>query len=140
MQALTMKNLLLPGYLLFAIISLSGCNDEPKQNTTRKPVDYIKAIPGVNEPIPAKVVQKGEVLISYSDCYICHKKDQRLVGPAFEDVAKRYPANKAFIEMLAQKVIAGGSGGWGSAVMDPHPKLSVEDAKTMVSYIMSLKK
>ena len=41
--------------------------------------------------------------------------------------------------MLAQKVIAGGGGSWGSPVMDPHPKLSAEDAKMMVSYILSMK-
>ncbi|MCW3112191.1 MAG: cytochrome, partial [Segetibacter sp.] len=62
------------------------------------------------------------------------------VGPAFKDIAKRYPVNKIYIEMLAQKVIRGGSGSWGYAVMDPHPKLSLEDAKTMVSYILSFKK
>ncbi|MEX6690099.1 cytochrome C [Danxiaibacter flavus] len=127
------------GCLLFAACYLPGCNNEPKQNNTRKPVDYIKAIPGISDSIPVKIAQKGEVLISYLDCYICHKKDERSVGPAFTDVAKRYPANKVFIEMLAQKVIVGGSGGWGSAVMDAHPKLSFEDAKTMVSYVLSLK-
>ena len=78
------------------------------------------------------------MLIGYSDCYICHKKDERSAGPSFKDIAKRYPANKVYIEMLAQKVIIGGSGNWGSAKMDPHPKLSVEDARMMVSYILSL--
>ncbi|MBS1577077.1 MAG: c-type cytochrome, partial [Bacteroidetes bacterium] len=88
---------------------------------------------------PAEAIQKGEVLIAYSDCYICHKPDQRSVGPAFKDIAQRYPANKVYIEALAQKVISGGSGNWGSAVMDPHSTLSVGDAKLMVSYVLSLK-
>ena len=82
---------------------------------------------------------RGEVLISYSDCYTCHKKDRRSVGPAFKDIAKRYPANNVYIEALAHRVIMGGSGSWGYPVMAPHQKLSFEDAKTMVSYIMSLK-
>ena len=77
---------------------------------------------------------------SYSDCHTCHKEDQRSVGPAFKDIAKRYPVNKVYIEMLAQKVIIGGSRNWGYAVMDPHPKLSLEDAKMMVTYILSMKK
>jgi len=134
------KNPFLISCLLFATFYLLACNNEPEQKNTRKPVDYIKPIPGINENLPAEVVQKGEVLIGYSDCYICHKKEERSVGPAFEDIAKRYPANKVYIEVLAQKVIIGGSGNWGSAVMDPHSKLSVEDAKTMVTYILSLKK
>jgi len=79
------------------------------------------------------------VLISYSDCYTCHKIDQRSVGPSFKDIAKRYPVNKVYIDMLAYKVIVGGSGSWGYPAMDPHPKLSHEDAKLMVTYILSLK-
>jgi len=42
--------------------------------------------------------------------------------------------------MLAYKVILGGRGSWGYPVMDPHPKLSFEDAKMMVTYILSLKR
>ncbi|HEX5151598.1 MAG TPA: c-type cytochrome [Parafilimonas sp.] len=133
------KNPVLIGCLLCGTFYLLSCNNEPKQQNTRKAVDYIKPIPGVNESIPAEVAQKGKVLIGYSDCYICHKQDERSVGPAFKDIAKKYPANKVYIEMLAQKVIIGGGGTWGSPVMDPHPKLSVEDAKVMVSYILSLK-
>lgn len=128
----------LVGCLLFVTCYLLGCDNEPEQTNTRKPVDYIRKIPGIDESIPEEVAKKGEVLIGYSDCYICHKKDQRSVGPAFKDIAKRYPVNKVYIEMLAQKVIIGGSGNWGSPKMDPHPKLSVEDAKMMVTYILSL--
>lgn len=134
------KNCLLIGCLLFATFYLPACDNKPEQKNTRKTIDYIKKIPGIDDSIPVKVAEKGEVLIAYSDCNICHKEDERSVGPAFKDIAKRYPVNKVYIEMLAQKVIAGGSGSWGSAVMDPHPKLSLEDAKTMVTYILSLKK
>ena len=110
-----------------------------EQTPAREPVDYIKKINGIDDSIPVAVAEKGEVLIAYSDCYTCHKEDHRAVGPAFTDIAKRYPANKIYIEILAQKVIAGGTGSWGSPVMDPHPKLSLEDAKIMVSYILSKK-
>jgi cytochrome c len=134
------KNTLLIGCLLFTTFYLLSCDNKPERKNTRKTIDYIKQIPGKNDSIPAKVVEKGEVLISYSDCYTCHKEDQRSVGPAFKDIAKRYPVNKVYIEMLAQKVIIGGSRNWGYAVMDPHPKLSFEDAKIMVTYILSLKK
>ncbi len=128
------------GCLLFTTFYLLSCDNKPERKNTKKTIDYIKQIPGKNDSIPAKVAEKGEVLISYSDCYTCHKEDQRSVGPAFKDIAKRYPVNKVYIDMLAQKVIIGGSKNWGYAVMDPHPKLSLEDAKTMVTYILSLKK
>ena len=134
------KNPLLIGCLLFSTLYLTGCDNEPEQKDTGKKTDYIKQIPGKNDSIPAEVAQKGEVLISYSDCHTCHKKDEKSVGPAFQDIAKRYPANKVYIEMLAHKVIIGGNGSWGSPVMAPHPQLSVENAKMMVTYILSLEK
>lgn len=133
------KRFLSPGFL-FALFYLASCNDVPEEKNTRKTIDYIKQIPGNDDSIPPGAAEKGEVLISYSDCYICHKEEQRSVGPAFTDIAKRYPANKVYIEVLAQKVIVGGSGSWGYPVMDPHPKISLEDAKLMVTYILSRKK
>jgi cytochrome c len=133
------KNFVLTGWLLFAIFYLPGCDNKPEQKNSRKATDYIKPIPGVNDSIPPELAEKDEVLISYSDCYTCHKEDERSVGPAFKDIAKRYPVNKVYIEMLAQKVIVGGSRSWGHAKMDPHPKLSLEDAKLMVTYILSKK-
>ena len=125
--------------LLFANAYLLSCENKSQQNIMNKKIDYIRAIPGKSDSIPAEVSEKGKVLIAYSDCHTCHKEDERSVGPAFRDIAKRYPANKVYIEMLAQKVIVGGSRNWGYAVMDPHPKLSFEDAKMMVSYILSMR-
>ena len=134
------RTTLLIGCLLFTTYYLSGCNNKPKQNNTREPKDYIKQIPGKNDSIPAEIAERGEVLIGYSDCYTCHKKYERSAGPAFKDIAKRYPVNKGYIELLAHKVILGGSGSWGYPKMTPHPNLPFEDAKMMVTYILSLKK
>ena len=128
----------LVGCLSYAIFFLLCCKNKPEQKNTRLPVDYIKQIPGTDDSIPAGIAEKGKVLIAYSDCYTCHKEDKRSVGPAFKDIAKRYPVNKVYIEMLAHKVILGGSRSWGYPVMDPHPKLSFEDSKMMVTYILSL--
>ena len=137
------KSALIIWCLLFALFYFMGCVNEPEkieEKSTRETVDYIRKIPGTDDSIPTKLADKGEVLIAYSDCNICHKEDERSVGPAFRDIAKRYPVNKPYIEMLARKVIKGGSGSWGSAVMDAHPKLAIKDAKMMVTYILSLKK
>lgn len=82
---------------------------------------------------------KGEQLISSSDCLTCHKVDAKIVGPSYADVAKKYPVTDENIEMLASKIIAGGSGSWGEIPMAPHPAISIDDAKEMVKYILSLK-
>lgn len=100
--------------------------------------DDVLKVEGENDSIPSEDIQKGEVLIAYSDCYTCHKTDKKAKGPAFRDIAERYPRNQVFIKMLAHRVITGGSGAWGYSVMSPHPDIRPEDAELMVSYILSL--
>ena len=82
----------------------------------------------------------GAKLIASADCNTCHKVDQKVIGPAFQDVAAKYPATEANIDTLANKVIRGGKGNWGDIQMAAHPTLSVSDAQQMVKYILSLKK
>lgn len=101
--------------------------------------DYIKPIPGDDEVLDKSLIKKGEVLIAYSDCYDCHKEDSRAKGPAFQDIAKRYPANQIYIDHLARKINSGGSGAWGYPVMSPHPQIKKEDAKAMATFILSLR-
>jgi cytochrome c len=82
----------------------------------------------------------GAALIEKNDCLTCHKLDQKVIGPAYTDVANKYTASPAVIDTLANKIIKGGSGNWGNIAMSPHPSLSMTDAQEMVKYILSLKK
>ncbi|WP_295718108.1 c-type cytochrome [Mucilaginibacter sp.] len=82
----------------------------------------------------------GEKLLAANDCGTCHKVDTKVIGPAFQDIAKKYEASEANIDMLAKKVITGGSGNWGTMAMTPHAALAESDAKELVKYILSLKK
>jgi cytochrome c551/c552 len=54
-------------------------------------------------------------------------------------VAKKYPNNKASIAHLTQKVVQGGTGVWGDAVMPAHPALKPAEAKQIIGWILSLK-
>jgi cytochrome c len=82
----------------------------------------------------------GAKLLAASDCLTCHKVDIKVIGPAYQDVAAKYPATEANIDTLANKVIRGGKGNWGDVPMAAHPTISQSDAKEMVKYILSLKK
>jgi cytochrome c len=90
--------------------------------------------------------EKGLELIGASDCTTCHKLDKNstsgiAIGPAYSDVAAKYsPAADTTIDRLVKKVISGGSGVWGTIPMTPHAMLKEADVKTMVTYILSLKK
>ena len=83
--------------------------------------------------------QKGLALIAKSDCLTCHKVDETSTGPAYRDVANKYPNDEKTIATLADKVMKGGSGNWGAIPMVAHPAISLEDAKQMVKYVLLLK-
>ncbi len=72
-------------------------------------------------------------------CYVCHADQEARTGPAFVDVAARYGGDLRAEAMLVAEVRKGthGSGPWH---MPPHPEVSAADARTMVRYILSLKK
>ena len=84
--------------------------------------------------------QKGLALVAKNDCLTCHKVEEKLVGPAYQDVANKYAnASDTIVTHLAHKVIAGGSGVWGQVPMTPHPQVSEADAEQMVKYVLLLK-
>ncbi len=83
---------------------------------------------------------EGQKLIAKMDCVGCHKVDKKLVGPSYVDIAQKYPLNAKNISYLADKIIKGGSGVWGTVPMAAHSTLKKDDAKLIAKYILSLNK
>lgn len=80
----------------------------------------------------------GKTLMDKSDCKGCHFVDKKSIGPAFVDVAKRYKGDPNAVAALSGKIIKGGGGVWGDAIMTAHPQLAQSDVQEMVKYIMTL--
>lgn len=139
-----MRKRFLAPFVLSALFLAASCgggqdkasSDQSGTSTSQSEtaVDTSMVAPDANAPVP-----KGKALIDDQDCKTCHKEDTKLVGPGYKEIAAKYPNNAETIEMLTDKVIKGGSGNWGEVAMLPHPSLPKEDAKEMVTYIMSLK-
>jgi cytochrome c551/c552 len=87
---------------------------------------------------PGASALKGKALMDKSDCNACHSVDNKIVGPAFKDIAKKYKGDKTAVTKLSDKIIKGGAGSWGDIPMAPHPQISKADANEMVKYILSL--
>jgi cytochrome c len=87
--------------------------------------------------LPAVDLPAGLALIERSDCRVCHDAERRTVGPAFREIAERYPDEASEVARLARRVMLGGTGVWGEAVMTPHPALASDDAETMVAWILA---
>ena len=82
----------------------------------------------------------GEDLLKKSGCTACHSNDKKLVGPAYKDVAAKYKGDAGAAAKLAEKVKKGGSGVWGPVPMPPNAAVKDDDIKTMVAYVLALKK
>ncbi len=80
----------------------------------------------------------GKNLMESLDCKACHKVAEKSVGPAFTAVSEKYKSDAGAMVYLANKIIKGGGGVWGDAVMSAHPNLSESDAKTIVTWVLSL--
>ncbi|MFS2014193.1 c-type cytochrome [Azospirillum sp. CT11-132] len=75
-------------------------------------------------------------LAEKSGCLSCHAVDTRIVGPSYSEIAARY-RGKNNADALVSKVKAGGEGSWGAVPMPPQDDLSIDDAKTLVAWILS---
>lgn len=73
------------------------------------------------------------------NCMACHAVDNKLVGPAYKEVAKKYAGQKDAEAKLANKIIKGGSGVWGAIPMPPNPQVSQKEAETLAKWILSMK-
>jgi cytochrome c len=71
-------------------------------------------------------------------CLSCHGIDNRIVGPAFRDIAKRYKGQDGAEARLVEKLRRGGSGSWGPLAMPPNPDLAAADATTLVRWVLGL--
>lgn len=131
--------------LLGVCCVIFACNNAEQSGETKDTAAVVEQPVTETPPPPAAEAtvavgsEKGEKLIGTSGCLVCHKVDTKLVGPSYIEVADKYAATAANIEMLASKIISGGSGNWGEIPMTPHPAVSTDDAKEMVKYILSLK-
>jgi cytochrome c len=77
-------------------------------------------------------------LAKKSNCLACHTVDRKLVGPAYQDVAKKYAGDKTAEAKLVEKVKKGGVGVWSNVVpMPPNSAVKDEDIKTLVKWILA---
>ncbi|MGH2646716.1 MAG: c-type cytochrome [Ginsengibacter sp.] len=126
--------------ILPLLIFIAACGgDSSNQNSTAAADSIATTQPAANDISSNPDYQKGLALVAKSNCLTCHKIDEKLIGPAYKDVANKYAGNDTAVTYLAHKVISGGKGVWGEVMMTPHPELSEADAEQMVKYILLLK-
>ncbi|MDM8545475.1 c-type cytochrome [Candidatus Venteria ishoeyi] len=83
--------------------------------------------------------EDGVELARKNSCLACHSIDNKIVGPAYKEIANKYKgADEAMIQQLRDKVKNGGSGTWGNIPMPPNATVSDENINILVSWVLSL--
>lgn len=78
-------------------------------------------------------------LAKAKNCMACHAVANKLVGPAFKDVAAKYAGQKDAEDKLVAKVMKGGSGVWGAIPMPANPQVTEAETHTLVKWILAQK-
>jgi cytochrome c len=78
-------------------------------------------------------------LAKAKNCMACHAVANKLVGPAFKDVAAKYSGQKDAEDKLTAKVMKGGTGVWGAVPMPANPQVTEPEARTLVKWVLSQK-
>ena len=86
--------------------------------------------------LPAKASPE---LAQQKNCLACHAADKKVIGPSYKDVAAKYAGQKDAADKLAQKIMKGGSGVWGPVPMPANPQVNADEAKTLATWILTVK-
>lgn len=85
--------------------------------------------------LPAAADQK---LAEKKNCLACHALKEKVVGPAFKDVAAKYAGQADATKLLAEKIQKGGVGAWGQIPMPPNDVTPAE-ATTLAAWVLGTK-
>jgi cytochrome c len=136
---MTMRNNLV--LVLSAALFVTACGSNGGEAKSAQAKDTASS---TATPAATAAADKGLELIGSNDCTACHSVrvgQGPNTGPAYEDVAAKYAhAGDTIVNHLIRKIQTGGTGVWGSNIMTPHPGVKEDDIRTMVNYILSLKK
>jgi cytochrome c len=90
----------------------------------------------------AAVVASGSAyankeLATQKACMACHAVDKKLVGPAYQEVAKKYAGQKDAEASLIASIRKGGSGKWGPIPMPPQAALTDAETKALANWVLA---
>jgi len=90
-------------------------------------------------PIPAALATgaaiDGTALVNSNACTICHGLTNKIVGPAFQDVAKRYAGRADAVDYLSGKIHKGSQGVWGPIPMPAQTQLDDATARAIARWL-----
>ena len=82
-------------------------------------------------------VYASQDLAQKNNCLACHAVATKVLGPAYQDVAKKYKGQKDAEATLMASIKKGGTGKWGPVPMPPQAQLSDADTKALAKWVLA---
>jgi cytochrome c len=101
-----------------------------------RPSHLLFALAGLAAAWPALASPQ---LAQSKNCAACHQMEAKAIGPSYKQIAQKYTANPDTVAMLATKIVKGGQGVWGPVPMPANGQVSEAEARTLASWILSLR-
>lgn len=85
--------------------------------------------------IQPAMANEAEDLFNSKGCTACHSVDNKIVGPAYQDVAEKYADEDDAVDQLANSIKEGSSGTWGQVPMPPN-NVTEDEAKVLAEWVL----
>jgi cytochrome c551/c552 len=100
-------------------------------------------LPGTAEEMPAPRLEAAtrggvdvDLVLARNNCLTCHALTQKVVGPAYHDVAIKYKNDPDAGVKVQESIRAGGSGKWGPVPMPAFPKLDAQELQALSEFVL----
>lgn len=97
------------------------------------------AFPLVSTLLFAVPAMASPQLAQSKNCAACHQMETKAIGPSYKQIAQKYTSNPETVALLANKIVKGGKGVWGPVPMPANGQVSEAEARTLATWILSLK-
>jgi cytochrome c len=109
----------------------------PARGTPTRPASVA---PTSASPVATSIAQESEAdatsVATKHGCTTCHAMSIRVVGPAFDEVRRRYADIPGAATVLSERIRSGGSGKWGAIAMPPQSQVNDADLDLLVGWIL----
>jgi len=79
----------------------------------------------------------GKAIATENGCMACHSPGEPMIGPSFAKISARYKGKADAQKVLLQSIKGGSRGKWGVMVMKPDTKLSDDEARVVVDWLLA---
>ena len=93
-------------------------------------------VPAPTAALAANTAVNVQALLASNACLGCHAIAQKIVGPAYHDVALKYKGDAQAQARLEASIRAGGSGKWGTVPMPAFAALSPQELKALAAFVL----